>query len=375
MNLRSNEIIEEQFRYGGGRNKVYVVDPVTGVKDLVYDPSCPDNPGLFGCLLNHAKHYGFIGDPNIPDWRAANVKNIMDVKDLPKVVLLGPKELAGGRGLGITNGSCNQSNLGSCVGACGTNVAEDTMRSEIYFKQEHQELPEVSIRYMYFCCQGYHRRPGGDGAMTTGLANALITYKNGWLNRNYTDMMSADGRFGGVVNEKAFDAPDVPAQCKSGLPYDIAACRRGSKFDKAWVELGTKHAAGKDGGMAARVRDWESYKQVIASGHVCFTGISWPSAWSYVDKEGFCTSGWRGASGGHEIEFCGYAEFESPIYGETQWGCMKNSWGANWAFQGYSMMPLKQMLKAGVFGEMYTVSFVNGWDKAASFDWIKNLTW
>jgi len=367
-------------QYGG--NPVFVKDEETGADDLIYDPRDPEQMQPFGCLLNAAKARNIQIPEEVQEWHPDLLGSAVGLaSDLPECVLLGPKELAGGMGLGICGDSCNQSNLGSCVGACGTNVTEDTIRSEAILHGQDQYLPEISIRYMYWFCQGRYSRPGGDGAMTSGLVATLMTYNQGWVCSRYPELM-VNGRCGGVVHEKPFEgSKDFPVEIANGMPYDISACRAGTPFSKAWVELGVTHRAGYGGGDIRRVRDPQSFKQVIASGHVCFTGAGWPGAWGNVDRNGFCTSGWRGGGGGHEFEFNGYISRKAQsgyggsnthtrnmADGEDDWACLKNSWGLNFGLRGHAIVPMSQMQRAGCFNELMTLSFVDGWDKTILLD-------
>jgi len=364
-----------------GRNPVYVKDEATGADDLIFDPNDPDQMAPYGCLLNAAEA-NRIQLPEMQDWDRALLNGAIDIgEELPHTVMLGHKDLAGGIGLGVCNDACNQANLGSCVAACGTNIVEDTVRSETIFQGLAQWWPEISIRYLYFCAQGKYSRPGGDGAMTSGLAAALMGYNEGYICKRYPELM-ANGFAGGVVHEAPFGGSEnYPVETRGGLPYDISACRAGTPPPKAWFEMGITHRCGYGAGDIRRVRTPAQYKEVIASGHVCFTGIGWPSAWGQVDKDGFVTSGWRGGRGGHEIEFCGYMKrgaqsgyggsntvTRNLANGEDDWSCMKNSWGLNFGKRGYSIMPMSQMIQSGAFGELMTISFVNGWDQTVLLD-------
>lgn len=358
--------------YGG--QPVYVVH-ADQTRDLIYDPSNPDQMGPFGCLLNLPAAKQDLRSP-APDWETPGFMRGMNAADLPDCFLMGPKELAGGKGLGITNKPCRQE-IGDCVGACGTTVVEGTLRSEDILGSISNYWIEVSIRYDYWHAQGYYSRPGGDGAATNGLAHGLQTYTDGWLNHNRPDMC-VDGRCGGFIHEQYFEgAANLPASIKNGLPYDSRAERAGQAFPVDFVREGVKHRCGYGQGDCRRVRNFDDYRQVIASGHLCFTGIPWPGNWGSVDHDGFVTAPFRGGGGGHEIAFTGYIKRNAQsgyggsnssarelAEGDDWWGCMQNSWGLNFGLKGSSIMPRAQMERAGVFGEMFTISYANGWDKS-----------
>lgn len=383
--INASQLAGEKHSYYNefGRRPV-VVTHANGASDLIYDPNDPTQMGPFGCLLNLPAARQDMRQA-AADWTTPAFMMGMRAEDLPDCVLMGPKELAGGKGEGITNVPCRQE-IGDCVAACGSGVVEATVRSEDIVGGISQYWIEASIRYIYWHAQGYYSRPGGDGAATNGLAHALQTYTDGWMNRNHPEL-TVDGRCGGFVHEKFFDgAANLPSDVRNGLPYDSRAERAGQAIAKQWVELGVKHRCGFGSGDCRRVRNWDDYRQVIASRHVCFTGIPWPGGWGSVDKDGFCTSGWRGGGGGHEIMFTGYikrnaqsgyggsnASARELAEGDDWWACMQNSWGMNFGLKGSSIMPRAQMERSGALGEMFTISFANGWDKSRYLDFRKSL--
>ena len=368
-----------------GRNPVVSKDPSSGAEDLIYDPTDPEQIAPFGCLLNAAKAHGITLPTEIPDWHQGlmgNAEYLAD--DMPDKVMLGHEEVGGG--MGVLADACNQGSLGSCVAACGTNVVEDTIRAETLLYNMAQFWPEISIRYLYYFAQGRYSRPGGDGAMTSGLAHALMTYTGGWVGKNRPEL-AVNGRFGGVVHEREFEgSANYPVETRGGLPYDIGACRSGIAVPRQFVELGVTHRAGYAGGDIRRVRSAEQSRQVIASGHVMFSGIGWPGAWGNVDRNGFCTSAWRGGGGGHEVELCGYiARPAQSGYGGSNtatrelaegddfWGDVKNSWGLQFGKRGHTIVPYAQIVRSGYFNEACAISFADGWDKTIIIDLLQKF--
>jgi hypothetical protein len=238
--------------------------------------------------------------------------------------------------------------------------------------------PQISISHLYYGAQAAYGKPGGDGAYTQGVAMALQGYKQ-------TKYANFNGRYGGVVHEGPCDAVTDPKYV-SGYPYDPAKETRGTAPDVKWIEFGLQHLCGDGKGDCRSVPDFDSALQVWASGHILFTGITWPVTWSYCDKDGFLTKalGYTAKPGGHEINFCGYmkrpaqsgyggsnTQTMSLAGGSPYWIGLGNSWGLDFGVEGHVLVPYAQFEKSGALREAYTISYTNGWDKSRLLDWTK----
>ena len=364
-----------------GKQPVVFTDPLTGATDLIWDPADPTQARPFGCLLNTGKARGWSTAFGAPDWKADMMAaGPWAADNLPACVIMGPKEIGGGLGLGICNDPCDQGQLGSCVGASGTNWLETRARAEA--KQGvAQFLPEIAIRYLYYFAQGYFSRPGGDGAQTLGLVKAVLGYTDGWVNK-YAPDMTVGGKCGGAVNERPFDG-NQDAATAEGLPYDISACRAGRKFDKKWVELGLKHLSGDSGKEARRARSQADAMQMLSLLIPLNLGAGWRGSWGTVDRSGWCTSNLSRASGGHEFCIVGYCKRPAQsgfggsntstrelAEGNDLWYDLMNSWGKNWAFMGHSMIPAAQFERAGGYDSLYGLATFGSWARAQALTWV-----
>jgi hypothetical protein len=295
---------------------------------------------------------------------------------LPDVFLMGPKALAGGQGKDVV-GTCLQK-IGDCTCACASNVVEGTMNSEEIFFGQSLYHPQISISHLYYGAQAAFGKPGGDGAMTQGVALVLQGYAQ-------TKYANFNGRYGGVVHEAPCDAVTDP-DLVSGYPYQPQLETKGVAPPAMWIEFGLKHLCGEGTGDCRAVADFDSALQVWASGHIIFTGISWPQSWSYCDKNGFLTKqlAMGAKPGGHEVNFCGYIKRQaqsgyggsntltmSLAGGNPYWLNMGNSWGLDFGVQGHILVPYSQFVQVGALKEMYTISYTNGWDKSRLLDWTK----
>lgn len=358
---------------------LWVVDPVTGAKDLIYDPKDPTQIAPFGCLINSAESRPGGRDLISTSWELPeSMAAFANLEDLPDHILLGPKSLAGGLGMGIF-GTCRQ-RIGDCTAACASNIAEGTLKSEQVFGREDVYHPEISIGYIYYGAQAaFGQRPGGDGATTKGLAMTL----QGYAQTRYANF---NGRYGGVVHEAPFEGVTDP-NLASGYPYDpINVERPGKAPPTKWIEFGLKHTCGDGNGDCRAVTSPEAALQVWASGHGFFTGIQWPSSWIYCDKNGFLTKplSYASSPGGHEVGWVGYirrpatsgyggsnTSTRNLADGQDLWYDMMNSWGLEFGHEGHVLVPASQAIKAGVFREAYTISYVKGWDRTIVLDWLK----
>lgn len=359
---RANVIIPDSFSYGD--EPAYIKDRRTKCWDVIYNPNPEKHPGMYGLLARIEMGRGIGSENIIPPWNNSLIGNVLNHSNLPDCVLMGPKDLAGGRGLKICNEPANIGNYINSVGATGAMIVEDQLRNEQYFQSPDDQIPDISIRYMTFFSQGYCYRPGGDGSTLHGLVRTLTGYNEGWINKNMPEM-TVDGRCGGWVNES-------PTSENLGLEYDIQACRIGKTFDISWVKTGLENCAKA---KVARCFSHGDIMTAIASGHIVFGGGFYSDNMGHVDSEGFCTRMRYGERGCVAIEICGYYLSSRARYGHKLWYLIKMPWGKSWGFDGFALIPFRDVIFTSQYGvnfPFYAFSINGCWENVKSFNYLKS---